>query len=76
MFGQQRWGDLNALAVTHDIVGETVHCKEPRFSFIGGHRVQLWHFKKNVHWKIPAGVTLDITDVQPAGQAPRKQGRR
>jgi hypothetical protein len=66
-----RWGHLSAFADTHQICGETVRLKEQNFSFAGGHRVRLYIFKKNVHWKIPDGIALDISDVAPAA-APRR----
>lgn len=61
----EQWGDLNALGLTHEFCGEKVDCKDNSFSFAGGHRVRLYQFKKNVHWKIPAGQVLDITGVAP-----------
>jgi hypothetical protein len=61
------WGDLNAIGLTHEICGEIVKRKEENYSFAGGHRVRLYQFKKNVHWKIPAeGQLIDIGDVIPA----------
>ena len=71
----ERWGDLSAIASAHDICGETVRCSDQNFPFAGQHRVRLYHFKKNVHWRIPIGVELDISGVQPEA-APRRQPRR
>ena len=71
----ERWGDLAVIGHAHEICGETVKLKNENFSFADGHRVRLYTFKKNVHWKIPAGATLDITDVAP-GTAPRRQQQR
>jgi len=48
----ENWGHLAALALSHEICGETVHLKG-NFSFAGGHRVRIYKFTKNVHWKIP-----------------------
>lgn len=67
------WGDLSALGVTHEIVGETVRLKNEHYSFAGGHRVRLFHFKKNVHWRI-ATAEFDIAEVIPANP-PRKRQR-
>ena len=58
----EEWGDLNALHLSHEIVGETVH-QAKDMSFSGGHRVRVYKFKKNVHWRIPVGVELDISDL-------------
>jgi hypothetical protein len=58
-----RWGQLNALADKHEICAEEVRLKQENFSLAGGHRVRLYTFKKNVHWKIPDGVELDISGV-------------
>lgn len=61
----EQWGELRALGLSHDICGERVD-KRKDLSFAGGHRVRLYTFKKNVHWKIPTGVELDITEVPAA----------
>jgi hypothetical protein len=70
--GTENWGALAWYGETHDICGEKVHCVDEKFSFAGQHRVRLFRFKKNVHWRIPAGVTLDITAVRPATPPPRR----
>jgi hypothetical protein len=72
----ERWAEISAhgASVTHFICGERVD-QASDLSFAGGHRVRLYKFKKNVHWKIPVGIELDIADLAPA-QAPRRQGRR
>jgi hypothetical protein len=69
----ERWGHLSLLAETHLICGEAVNQKNDRLSFAGGHRVKLYSFKKNVHWKIPEDIPLDITNVAPAAVPRRKQ---
>lgn len=74
MVDGERWGDLNVLASTHEICGEVVKCKNEKFSFAGQHRVRLFQFKKNVHWKIPEGIDLDITNVLPGAAPRRRQG--
>jgi hypothetical protein len=72
--GGERWGHLSALGdAAHFICGEDVWKKDENFSFAGGHRVRLYAFKKNVHWKIPEGVSLDISGVPAATSAPRRQ---
>ena len=63
-----RWGHLSALAENHVVCGESVNLKNEKFSFAGGHRIR---FYKNVHWKIPDGIPLDISSVTPAS-APRR----
>lgn len=73
--GTERWGQLNLLSDTHLICGESVKLKENNYSFAGQHRVRLYSFKKNVHWKIPEGISLDVTGVAPAGAAPRRTQR-
>lgn len=69
----ERWGDLSSYALTHQFCGERVDKKDD-ISFTGGHRVRLYSFKKNVHWKIPLGQELNISDVLPEN-ALRRQGR-
>ena len=70
-----KWGDLTVFGQTHEICGESVKEMNNRFSFAGQHRVCLYRFKKNVHWKIPAGTELDISSVSP-GQTPRRRQQR
>ena len=77
--GQDEWAEISAVAPqwTHEICGEDVRPKDLGFSFAGQHRVRLYKFKKNVHWKIPTGVvTLDISAVPVANPPPRRQGGR
>jgi hypothetical protein len=59
----------------HMICAEDVRLKTESFSFAGQHRVRLYSFKKNVHWKIPDGIPLDIAGVAPA-TPPRRQPNR
>ncbi|HME36776.1 MAG TPA: hypothetical protein VKF84_16200 [Candidatus Sulfotelmatobacter sp.] len=73
--GGDRWGQLSAFGDAHLICGENVKPKDQNFSFAGGHRVRLFSFKKNVHWKIPDGIPLDVAAVAPATAAPRRQQR-
>jgi len=72
VIGTDRWGELNLLGDAHLICGETVKLKDENFSFAGQHRVRLYSFKKNVHWKIPEGISLDVTAVAAAA-APRRR---
>ena len=71
--GSERWGQLCSFGDSHLICGETVKLKEEAYSFAGGHRVRLYSFKKNVHWKIPEGISVDIAEVSPAAAPRRKQ---
>jgi hypothetical protein len=68
------WAELSSFgpSLQHQICGETVRLKDEKFSFLGGPRVRLYVFKKNVHWCIPDGVNLDIEKVKAAGP-PRRQ---
>jgi hypothetical protein len=70
--GSERWGQLSYISdQAHLICGEDVRQKESQHSFAGEHRVRVYSFKKNVHWRIPEGIPLDIAGVQPAGPARR-----
>jgi hypothetical protein len=72
----ERWGELSAHGptLTHVVCGE-ITSQGMDFSFAGGHRVRTFKLKKNVHWKIPVGIELDISRVPPA-EPPRRQGKR
>ncbi len=75
LVGTERWGQLSLLSDTHLICGESVKLKDENFSFAGQHRVRLYIFKKNVHWKIPLeAISLNIASVSPA-DAPRRNQR-
>ena len=69
----ERWGDLASISRSHEICGEKVDQRKD-LSFAGQHRVRLYKFTKNVHWRLPDGVEIDISDVRPA--APPRRGRR
>lgn len=73
LINNERWGQLSLLADQHYICGEDVRLKNQNYSFAGQHRVRLYSFKKNVHWKIPDGVQLDIANVTPASPPRRPQ---
>jgi hypothetical protein len=67
------WGDLCSLGQhTLELVAEQFHRKKENYTFVGGHRVRLFKVTKNVHFKVPKGIQLDISDVSP-GQPPRRQ---
>lgn len=70
----EKWGALSYLGPNHEIVGEDVKCVNYRYSFAGNHRVQLYRFKKNVHWRLPKGVDLDISEVDKLRPRRRKGG--
>lgn len=77
--GGRSWVELSAQgpSATHIICGEQTW-QGSRISLFGGHRVQEYKFKKNVHWSIVTGFELDISAVQaplPAAP-PRRQGQR
>lgn len=71
-----KWGNLNALGVSHEICGETVNRRDENFALSGGHRVRLYHFKKNVHWRMTTGMDIDIADVAPAAAPARYRTRK
>ena len=71
---KRNWGMLSHFGNAHAICGETVNLVAQKYSFIGGHRVRLYKFKKNVAWQIPAGTELDIASVNPGGPPPRRRG--
>ena len=72
---KKKWGDLTVFGDSHEICGETVRETDSKYSFTGGHRVRLYKFKKNVHWKIPTGTDLDISSVPPGQNPPRRRQR-
>jgi hypothetical protein len=75
VIGTDRWGQLNLLGDTHLICGESVKLRDENYSLAGQHRVRLYTFKKNVHWKIPEGISLDVAAVAPATTPPRRSQR-
>lgn len=76
---KEEWLDLTAHGLAHEFCGERVDQK-PSLSFAGGHRVRHYSFKKNVHWKVPKGQDIDISEVEPAAipaDPPRRaEGRK
>jgi len=71
----QLWGQLSFFGNRHEFCGEEIRLRNQSFSFAGGHRVRLCIAKGNVHWRIPEGVQLDITQVELANP-PRRLPRR
>ena len=74
--GSDEWAQLSVFGKDHLVCAEEFRVKEQNYSFVGGHRVRLISLKKNVHWRVPAGTLLDLSDVQPAGPPPRRQAGR
>jgi len=58
-----RWGQLSYFGSRHEFCCEEFRLKKENFSFAGEHRVRLYSAKGNVHWRIPQGVQLDISQV-------------
>jgi hypothetical protein len=74
--GSDEWAQFSIFGQNHIFCAEEFRVKEQNYSFAGQHRVRLLSLKKNVHWKIPAGTPLDVTEVPPAGSPPRREIRR
>jgi hypothetical protein len=68
--GRDEWLDLTAHGVAHNFVCEAFKLKDENFTFAGGHRVRLFHFKKNIHWKAPSGTDVDISEMEVAATSP------
>lgn len=75
---QRLWAEVSSLgpSLTYEVVGEVVHPVNDMYSFAGGHRVRLYRFKKNVHFRVPDGVEINISSVAPAEPARRQPPRR
>jgi hypothetical protein len=71
--GNEDWACLSALAETHEFCAENFRLKNESYPFAGQHRVRLYSARKNVHWKIPKEVSVDISEVAPAGQPPLRR---
>jgi len=69
----ERWAQLNVYGESHEVCAEKFKTKDNNFSFAGGHRVRLLSLKKNVHWKVPAGIALDIQEVKVAEEPARRR---
>ena len=74
-----KWGALAFLVhgatEAVDVIGEKADLIDNNFSFAGGHRVRKYRFKKNVHFSISTGMTLNIEQVPPAGTPQRRTQR-
>jgi hypothetical protein len=66
-----KWAALADFGKDHDIIGEAQSCINQKYSFKGGHRVRIFRIKKNVYWRLPSTITLDISDV-PARRVPNR----
>lgn len=68
------WAEISSLGptLTYYVVGEKVDCADQNYSFIGGHRLRKYKFKKSVHFTVPVGTQLDISAVAPQ-TPPRRQ---
>jgi hypothetical protein len=73
--GTGHWGQLNMFGDAHLICGESVKLRDEKFTLAGQHRVRLYMFKKNVHWRIPDGLAIDISAVEPS-TAPLRRPQR
>jgi hypothetical protein len=63
--GGYRWAALSDFAKDHEITGENCSIVDQKYSFKAGHRVRIYKIKKNVHWRLPSDVVLEITNVPP-----------
>jgi hypothetical protein len=66
------WGQLSYFGNKHTFCGEKIGLKNNNYSFAGGHRVRLYNAEGNVHWRIPQGFDLDISQVTPANDPHRR----
>jgi len=73
---KEQWGRLSVYGPRHTFCGEDIRIKNETFSFAGGHRVRFCNAVGNVHWLIPGGIKLDISQVPPAKAPPMKPPRR
>jgi hypothetical protein len=67
-----RWAALVNFGKDHDITGERQSCINEKYSFKGGHRVRIYRIKKNVYWRLPSKITLDISDVPARRVQPQR----
>jgi hypothetical protein len=72
----ERWAEMNVHGKDHVFCAEAVRITDQNYSFAGGHRVRLVSLKKNVHWKIPANIQLDISAIAPSTTPPRRLPNR
>jgi len=73
-FKNEHWCGLSTLGVGGvDVVAEKYKKIDEHFSFEGNHRVRLFRFWDNVHFKVPTGVKLNIESVPSALAPPTKR---
>jgi hypothetical protein len=70
--GGYRWGALAYFGKDHEFTGEDFKCIDQKYTFRNEHRVRIIRIRKQVYWRIPVGITLDIGAVPPR----RVQGGR
>lgn len=66
------WAHIGVYGERHEFCAEDFRLRDNNFSFADGHRVRVYSAKKNVHWKIPPGIPLDISQVPEAQSPPRR----
>jgi hypothetical protein len=72
LINKQQWGHLNYFGYVHEICGEKLdQMKDIPLS--GGHRVRRYKVKNSVHWLIPQGHLVDISEVPPPSGGPRRR---
>jgi hypothetical protein len=77
-FKNEAWCALSSLGIGGvDVVAYKVKKVDDQFTFEGNHKVRLFRFWDNVHFKIPTGVKLNIEAVPMAAAPPtRRHDRR
>jgi hypothetical protein len=67
-----RWGALAYYGKDHEFTGEGFKCIDHKYTFRNEHRVRIYRIRKQVFWRIPTGIELDIGAVPQR----RVQGNR
>ena len=60
----EKWGNLSVFGKDHEFCG-TRFRQLRDISFLNQHGTRLIELKQMVHWRIPTGTELDISDVNP-----------
>lgn len=60
----EKWGNLSVFGKDHQFVGTRFRQLKDT-SFLNQHGTRLIELKQMVHWRIPTGTELDISDVNP-----------
>jgi hypothetical protein len=70
------WAKLSVYAPsnTHIVCAENFK-QQKDISFAGGHRVRVYGLKNNIHWRVPEGIDLDISNVGVPAAPRRRQGQ-